>query len=129
MSAAGTPRKAARVAGIVLLLDHDVVSVEDAGVDHGLTAHAQDERAGVAHDAGGQRKCLFDVLLGKDGRACGDAAHQGQVHLVARRILDRGGQALGVGGGVRHHLDGAGLLGVALDEPALLKHLKVHVHR
>ena len=72
---------------VALLLHDDVVAVEDARVDHGLPAHAQDEGARVTDDRGGEGERLLDVLLREDGRPGRDAPDERQRDEVAVDIL------------------------------------------
>src|SRR5450759_3291414 len=63
---------------------------------------------------------FLDVLLGEDGGAGGDVADDRDGNRVA---------ALGVCMGVGDELDGAGLAGGALDQPAALQLVQVVVDR
>ena len=64
------------VAGVVLGADDNVVSVEYTRVDHGLAGDLKHEEVAVTRHGGGQAENLFDVLLGGDGSARGNAADE-----------------------------------------------------
>ncbi len=86
----------------------DVVAVEDAGLDHGVAAHPEHEQVAVAHEVGGQRHDLLDVLLGEHVGAGGDVAHE-------RHVAHRPALGHRIGGGVVADLDGPGLDRVATE--------------
>ena len=67
-------------------LDADVhrVPIMDAGIDHAVALAAQGK---VAADVLGGVHAAVDVLLGEDGRAAGDGAHQR--HLLHLRHRDK----------------------------------------
>ena len=57
------------VAGGVLLLHEDVVAVEDARFDHGLSVDRQHEIRALADEAAGHGETVFDILLRQDLRS------------------------------------------------------------
>ena len=66
----------------VLLAHHDVVAVEDAGVDHRVAADPEHEQRAVAGEVLGEGEGLLDVLGREHAGAGGDVAHE---RHVARR--------------------------------------------
>ena len=94
------------VVGRALGVAHDVVAVDDGGLDHRVAPHPQHEEVALAGEVGREGQGLLDVLLGQHVGAGGDVAHEG--HVADRPALDGG-----AGGGVEAHLDGPGLGGVA----------------
>ncbi len=97
-----------------LAVHDDEVVVVDAGVDHGVALDAQQEV--VVGPAQHRRNVdvLFDVLLGKDGRAGGDLPDERQRPQRTRRVDE---------------LEGARLGGVAPDESEPFEVAEMHVHR
>ena len=105
--------------GGVAAFDDHLVAVEDAGVDHGVALHLEDEVLPGAQHGFGHRHAVAFVLDGVDRRAGGDAAqHRQFAHLAGRRggvghahafhhLGPERGAALGRrgGGGLLRHLD------------------------
>ena len=72
------------VAGLrIANFQNDVVTTEDVGVYHGVSAHFQSKRARIARNAEGlyvHRNTAVDLLLLVRGKACCDLAINGHVH-------------------------------------------------
>ena len=73
--------------GVGLLAHDDVVAVEDAGLDHGVAAHAQHEEHAVAGEVFRDGERLLDVLRREHAGAGGDVADER--HVADGAALDR----------------------------------------
>jgi zona occludens toxin (predicted ATPase) len=106
----------------VLPAHDDEVAVEDAGVDHRVAAHAEDELALVTAGDRRHRHVVLDVLLREDRLARGDLADQRQPALAAHDAL-RGVDRL------VEHLDRPRLRRIPPQQADLLQVGQVRVHR
>ena len=78
----------------------DTISIEDTGIDHGLSANVQDERVSLGYHIGGNREVVLNILLRED-RLSGsyiaddrEAYHLGTYHLKAV-VTDLNGTGFG----------------------------------
>ena len=78
----------------------DTISIEDTGIDHGLSANVQDERFSLGYHIGGNREVVLNILLRED-RLSGsyiaddrEAYHLGTYHLKAV-VTDLNGTGFG----------------------------------
>jgi hypothetical protein len=105
-----------------LLAAHDrEVAVEDAGIDHRVALHAQDELLASAGERLRDGDVLLDVLLGEQRPARGDLADERQPVDV--------GRAPALGLRVPAELQRTRLGRVALDQAGALEVREVRVHR
>ena len=99
---ASSPTRATTISpelAVSALLDDDDVAVEDAGVDHGVALHLQDEVLARAQQGLGHLKAVALLLDRLDGRAGGDAAEDRQLADVVG--VGRGRVAASTSGGPR----------------------------
>ena len=102
----------------VLDMNEDTVTVENTGIDHGLSADIQNEGFSLGYYIGGNREVVLNVLFGQNRLPGsnitdhGEAEHLGTHHLEA----------------VVADLNGTGLGGVSADIAVLLQCLQMRMN-
>ena len=107
------------IAGIITLLDKDVISVEDAGINHTFSLHLQHKGFCVGHVFHRNREIGFNVLHSKDRFSRSYTANNRHINHLATCQIEI----------LINDLDGTRLCRIPADISVLLQRLKMRVYR